>query len=141
VSIARSIASVVIGYLIFALAAFARFQISGQPPHQSASVLFMFGITIYGAVFALLGGYVAAMLGKRRPMFHGFAVGAVLALGALVSLLSTLGKGAIWSQIAALAIMAPSPLLVVGCALDRYEHRAGPNVINTGNWLSSHPHL
>jgi hypothetical protein len=47
------------------------------------------------------------MLGKRRPMFHGFAVGAVLALGALVSLLSTLGKGAIWSQIAALAIMAP----------------------------------
>jgi putative membrane protein (TIGR04086 family) len=56
---------------------------------------------------ALLGGYVAAWLAKRRPLAHGFAVAAVLALGAAISLLSTLGKGAIWSQVAALVIMAP----------------------------------
>jgi hypothetical protein len=56
---------------------------------------------------ALLGGYVAAWLAKRRPLAHGFAVTAVLALGAAISLLSTLGKGAIWSQVAALVIMAP----------------------------------
>jgi putative membrane protein (TIGR04086 family) len=56
---------------------------------------------------ALLGGYVAAWLAKRRPLAHGFAVAAVLALGAAISLLSTLGKGAIWSQVAALVIMVP----------------------------------
>jgi len=106
-SIGRSIVSVIVGYLIFALSAFALFQISGQPPHQAASAPFIFGSIIFGAMSALLGGYVAAWLAKRRPLAHGFAVAAVLALGAAISLLSTLGKGAIWSQVAALVIMAP----------------------------------
>jgi hypothetical protein len=106
-SIGRSIVSVIVGYLIFALSAFALFQISGQPPHQAASAPFIFGSIIFGAMSDLLGGYLAAWLAKRRPLAHGFAVAAVLALGAAISLLSTLGKGAIWSQVAALVIMAP----------------------------------
>jgi peptidoglycan/LPS O-acetylase OafA/YrhL len=92
-SIGRSIGSVIVGYLIFALSAFALFQISGQPPHQAASAPFIFGSIIFGAMSALLGGYLAAWLAKRRPLAHGFAVAAVLALGAAISLLSTLGKG------------------------------------------------
>ena len=54
-SLGRSIASVIVGYLIFALSAFALFQISGQPPHQAAPASFMAGSIVYGAVFALLG--------------------------------------------------------------------------------------
>ena len=110
-NIGRSIVSVIVGYLIFALSAFGLFQISGQPPHQAAPVSFMFGSIVFGAVFALLGGYVAAWLAKRPPLAHGLAVAAVLALGATVSLFSTLGKGAVWSQVAALALMAPCAAL------------------------------
>ena len=110
-SVGRSIVSVIVAYLIFALCAFALFQISGQPPHQAAPVSFIVGSIVYGAVFALIGGYVAAWLARHRPLAHGLAVAVVLALGAAISLLSTLGKGAIWSQVAALVIMAPCAAL------------------------------
>ena len=110
-TVTRSIVSVIIGYFIFALTAFALFQISGQPPHQAAPFWFMLGTIIYGCVFAFVGGYVAAALSRRRPLEHGIAVAIVLALGATVSLLGTVGKGAIWSQVAALALMAPSAVL------------------------------
>src|ERR1700693_5364149 len=108
---ARSILAVVVGYLVFALSAFAFFQISGQPPHQAAPMPIMLGSIVFGMAFALLGGYVAARLARRRPLAHGVAVAAVLALGATISLLSTLGKGAVWSQVAALVLMAPCAVL------------------------------
>ena len=104
---ARSVIAVIVGYLIFALSAFAFFQISGQPPHQAAPVPIMIGSIAFGMVFALLGGFVAAWLARRRPFAHGVAVAAVLALGAAISLLNTVGKGALWSQIAALVLIAP----------------------------------
>jgi len=108
---ARSLLAVIVGYLIFALAAFAFFQISGQPPHQTAPMPVMLGSIAVGMAFALIGGYVAAFLAGRRPLAHGIAVAAVLALGAAISLFGTLGKGAIWSQAAALALMAPCAVL------------------------------
>lgn len=107
----RSILAVLVGYFIFALSALAFFRISGQAPHQAAPVPVMFGSIAFGMVFALLGAYVAAWLATRRPFAHGLAVAAVLALGATISLFSTLGNGAVWSQVAALALMAPSAVL------------------------------
>lgn len=106
--ILRSIISVLVGYLLFALSAFAFFQISGQPPHQDAPPALMLGSIAVGVVAAFLGGYIAAWLAGRRPLAHGVAVAVVLAVGAIVSLASTLGHGAIWSQLAALLLMAPS---------------------------------
>src|ERR1700693_5520667 len=53
---ARSILAVVVGYLIFALSAFAFFQISGQPPHQAAPMPIKLGSIVFGMVFALIGG-------------------------------------------------------------------------------------
>jgi hypothetical protein len=107
----RSIVAVVVGYLIFALAAFAFFQVSGQPPHEAAPLSIMLGSIVVGLVFAVLGGYTAGWLGRRRPLAHGVAVGIVLGLGAAVSLAATLGHGAVWSQVAALALLAPSAAL------------------------------
>ena len=104
---ARSVVAVIVGYLIFALSAFAFFQVSGQPPHQAASMPIMLGSVAFGMVFALLGGYVAAWLARRRPLAHGVGVAGVLALGAAISLVSTFGTGAGWSPVAALALMAP----------------------------------
>ena len=107
----RSILAVVAGYLIFALSAFAFFQVSGQPPRQAAPMPIMLGSIAFGMVFAIIGGYVAARLARRRPLAHGVAVAVVLALGATISLLSTLDRGAVWSQVAALVLMAPCAVL------------------------------
>jgi hypothetical protein len=107
----RSILAVVAGYFVFALSAFAYFRVSGQPPHQAAPLPIMLGSIAFGMTFALLGGYLAAWLARRRPLAHGIAVAVVLALGATISLLSTLGKGAVWSQVTALLLMAPCAVL------------------------------
>ncbi|HXY34336.1 MAG TPA: hypothetical protein VEI07_08920 [Planctomycetaceae bacterium] len=104
----RSILGVVIGYVVFAASGFALFHITGQPPHGEASVRFMVGATVYGIAFALFGGYLSGWIAGRRPLAHGTAMAVVLAVGAAASLAATIGKGFIWSQVAALAVMAPA---------------------------------
>jgi O-antigen/teichoic acid export membrane protein len=111
VQVFRSIGSVILGYLVFALSALAFFELSGQPPHAEASLSIMFASTLVGVVAAFVGGYLAAYVAGRKPAVHGLAVAAILAIGATVSLVSTLGHGAIWSQVAALAFMVPSATL------------------------------
>ena len=108
-NILRSIASVLLGYIVFAVSAFSYFKIVKQAPHEAAPLSIMLGSIAIGIVAAYLGGYLAALLAGRRPLTHGIAVACILALGAAASLASTLGHGgAIWSQVAALVLMAPS---------------------------------
>ena len=107
----RSIGSVVVGYLLFAVLAFLFFQLSGQPAHAAAPPSIMVTSILVGVVAAFAGGFVAAYLAGRKPLAHGVAVAAVLAAGAIASLASTVGHGAIWSQVAALLLMAPSAAL------------------------------
>ncbi len=104
----RSVFAVIVGYAIFAASGVALFQITGQPPHGEASLPFKLGAVAYGVVFALIAGYVGALIGGRRPVAHGAAIATLLALGATASLLSTVGRGAIWSQVCALVFMAPA---------------------------------
>jgi hypothetical protein len=104
----RSVLGVVIGYVVFAAPAVVLFHVTGQPPHAEASVPFMVGATLYGMAFAALGGYLSAWIANRRLVAHASATAVVLALGAAVSLAATLGKGAIWSQVCAIAFMAPA---------------------------------
>lgn len=111
IALLRSVASVLVGYVVFAASAYAVFRLSGHAAHAAASLPFMLVSIASGVAFAVAGGYVAGWLAGRRPLAHGAAVGAVLALGAGVSLASTLGRGAVWSQAAALALMAPGAVL------------------------------
>lgn len=104
----RSVGSVVLGYLVFALSAAAFFLLTGQPPHAPAPLSIMFGCIAVGIASAFLGGYLAARLAGRHPSAHGLAVALILALAATISLVSTVGHGAIWSQVAALVLMAPA---------------------------------
>jgi hypothetical protein len=115
--IARSIAGVFVGYAVFAVSAVVLFRAAGRDPHAEQDFLFTTGAIVYGMTFAALGGLIAALVAGRRPVLHAAIVGAVLAVGALVSLLSRPGAGAIWSQLAAIVLMAPST--VVGAALLR----------------------
>src|SRR5262249_34975428 len=100
ISLLRSIVGVIVGYAIFAGSGVALFQLSGREPHDSASVLFMCAAIMYGAMFALLGGYVSGWIAGRRPLMHGLVVAGILVAGALASLTFTLGKGDVWSQVA-----------------------------------------
>lgn len=107
----RSAGSVVLGYLVFALSAAAFFLLTGQPPHAPAPLSIMLGCIAVGIASAFLGGYLAARIAGRHPLAHGVAVALILALIATLSLVSTVGHGAIWSQGAALVFMAPSAAL------------------------------
>jgi hypothetical protein len=107
----RSILAVVIGYVLFAASAFAMFRVTGQAPHAIATTSFMLLSSAGGMLGACIGGYAAGWIAGGRPLAHGIAVGLVLALGATVSLVSTLGHGEIWSQLTALLLMAPSAAL------------------------------
>jgi hypothetical protein len=111
IALLRSIVAVLLGYIVFALSAFAVFRLSGQAAHEVASAPFMLVSIASGGVFALAGGYVAGWIAGRRPLAHGLAMAALLAIGAGASFASTLGHGAVWSQIAALTLMTPSAVL------------------------------
>ena len=111
IALLRSVVAVLLGYIVFAVSAYAVFRLSGHAAHAVASVPFMLVSIASGVVFAIAGGYIAAWLAGRRPLAHAVAMAALLAVGATVSLVSTLGHGAIWSQVAALTLMAPGAVL------------------------------
>src|SRR5262245_19905366 len=103
----RSIGAVAAGYFVFAVAAVMLFQLSGRDPHANAPLAFKVATTVWGVVFALVGGWLAAHVSVRRPALHGGLVAAVIAAGAIASLLAD-RAGETWSQIVALVVMSPS---------------------------------
>ena len=66
----RSIGAVAAGYLIFGASAALLFQLSGQEPHQSAPVAFKVASIVWGAVFALVAGWLTARVAGRRQRVH-----------------------------------------------------------------------
>src|SRR5688500_11061282 len=102
----RSLGAVAAGYVIFGASAFLLFQLSGIDPHQSAPITFKIASIIWGCVFALVAGWLTARLAPTRPVVHAVVLAALIALGALVSMVSVRGD-AIWSQASALVLMAP----------------------------------
>jgi hypothetical protein len=111
VKIVRSILGVFVGYAVFAVSAVVLFHAAGRDPHAQQDATFAAIAIVYGMAFAAAGGLVSGLIAGRRPVVHSAIVAAVLALGALASLLSRPGAGAIWSQLAAIVLMAPSALL------------------------------
>ena len=102
----RSIGAVVAGYFVFAASAVMLFQLSGRDPHADAPWTFKLASVIWGAVFALVGGWLAAHVSVRRPATHAAVVAGVIAAGALISVaLDRSGAG--WSQAGAIVVMAP----------------------------------
>jgi hypothetical protein len=122
--IAQSILGVFIGYAVFALSAVVLFHAAGRDPHTQQDLLFTAAAILYGMAFAAVGGLIAALIAGRRPVLHAAIVGVILAAGALASLVSRPGAGAIWSQVAAICLMAPSVL--VGGVVAKRLSREGP---------------
>lgn len=129
-NVVRSIGAVLCGYLLFALSAVLLFHFAGRDPHAPASPAFIILTTIYGILFAALGGYVAARIAGRLELLHTAVLAGVIALLALISLIVELGKGSVWSQVAALLFMAPAALLGAMVRLrkkDEAGHRTAPS--------------
>jgi fructose-specific phosphotransferase system IIC component len=96
------------GYLIFAVSAALLFQFTQQDPHASPSAAFAVGSVLWGMLFAASGGFTAAKIARRPSLLPGFLVGGLIATGAIASLLLQGGQGSIWSQLAAVLLMAPA---------------------------------
>jgi multisubunit Na+/H+ antiporter MnhE subunit len=119
----RSIGAVAAGYFIFASSGLLLFQLSGQDPHASAPLTFKIATIIWGCVFALVAGWLTARIAPRRPATHAAIVAALIATGAVVSIVAS-PAGAIWSQVSALVLMAPCAWL--GGLLARGAGPSGP---------------
>jgi hypothetical protein len=104
----RSIAAVAAGYIVFAASAALLFQLSGTDPHAPASLAFKVASIIWGIVFALIAGWLTGRIAARRQATHAAVLAALIALGALVSLILRTGHDSIWSQLAALVFLVPA---------------------------------
>jgi peptidoglycan/LPS O-acetylase OafA/YrhL len=105
----RAVLAVVTGYVTFALSAALLFQLTQHDPHANQTVFFGVASVIWGILFATLGGLLAARLAQN--LLSSVIVGCLIATGAIVSLAFEAGHGAIWSQLSALLLMAPSAWL------------------------------
>jgi hypothetical protein len=102
----RSIGAVTAGYFVFAASAVLLFQLSGRAPHADAPMSFKIASAVWGAVFAMVGGWAAAHVSVRRPATHGAVLAGVIALGAVISIAAR-PSDALWSQLSAIVVMAP----------------------------------
>ncbi|MEO7273981.1 MAG: hypothetical protein ABIX28_12555 [Vicinamibacterales bacterium] len=110
-SLLRSIAVVILGYIVFAVSAAMFFQGLGVNPHAPQSAAFVAGTAAFGMAFAFLGGLIAARLAPGRRPLHAGLVAVLIAAGAVGSLLASPPTDGTWSQWMAVLLMAPSAAL------------------------------
>ena len=101
----RTAAGIVIGYLIFAVPSFLLFRMTHVDPHAPATPMFEVMAAILGMIFALLAGYLGTTIAGRRTMWVALIIAAILAAGAISSMVAT---GVNWSPLWALICMAPA---------------------------------
>ncbi len=123
-SFVRRALGVILGYATFAATAVLLFRLSGHDPHAIQPIGFIAASVAYGMFFAVLGGYLSGVVGGGSPWVQAGLVGALIALGATVSLLAGPKAGSTWSRVAAILFMAPSSLLG-GLARARTNRRTG----------------
>jgi hypothetical protein len=104
----RTIAGIILGYLLFALTAFALFRVTNQDPHAPAPMGFEITAIVYGAFFAFLAGYWGTAIAGRSDMWVAAIIALIMAAGAIASMVKV-GVG--WSPLSALVLMVPAVLV------------------------------
>jgi peptidoglycan/LPS O-acetylase OafA/YrhL len=111
----RTVLGVIVGYLIFGVSSFLVFRLTGHDPHshfETPSMTFIVGSIAAGIVAALVGGYVAAAISRKASA--ATILGIVIAVLAIVGGIASavlMGGRALWSNIAAVVLMAPAAKL------------------------------
>ena len=108
---ARTVIGIIAGNVIFIASTLLLFYLARVDPHASASPRFMVLAIVYGVAFALLSGFVAGWIGKRPDIITGLVLACIIAVPAAITVISRPGEGAVWSQTAALFLMAPAALM------------------------------
>jgi hypothetical protein len=110
----RSIGAIVAGFVLIAVLAFGAdaLVISAFPekfaPNGGTSDPVMLGfMTLYVAVFAIFGCYVAARLAPSRPMRHALILGALGLVFNIVAAISLWGTMPAWYSILNLLLVMP----------------------------------
>jgi hypothetical protein len=104
----RSVAAVVVGYLIFGVSSGLLFRLSGRDPHLVPSTGFLVFSIAYGMAFAMAGGFAAASIATRQRTLHALAVAGMIAVTSFAALIVEWGAGSVWSQLTTLVLMAPA---------------------------------
>ena len=104
----RVFSGAVLGYLLFELLWRGVFVVTNTDPHAPASIAFQFGAIVFGMLFAVAAGYIASFIGGRPHFVAAWIVGALMALTAIVVMVS---KGVAWVQMVALLFMAPAAVV------------------------------
>ncbi len=104
----RSVAAVVVGYLMFGVSSGLLFRVSGHDPHLLPSTGFLVFSIAYGMAFATAGGFVAASIATRERTLHALAVAGMIAVTSIAALIVEWGTGSAWSQLSTLVLMAPA---------------------------------
>ncbi len=113
----RKTIAVLAGYLVFAVSAFAYFQLAGVDPHASPTLLFAVVTSVYGLLFSFVGGCVLQLIAKTENLKPNLVLAFVIAGFAFFSLIMTHGNH--WTQIVSILVYAPISVLGGGYSIKR----------------------
>jgi RsiW-degrading membrane proteinase PrsW (M82 family) len=114
----KKILGVIIGYAIFVVTSLLLFKLSGQNPHDQATIPFKIFTAIYGAVFSFVSGFVLQVIAKTKNLNLNYILAFIIAGFATFSLIKS--DGSHWTQLFAIIIFAP--ISILGGLL--FNHRA-----------------
>lgn len=127
----RSIAAVVIGFVLIAALAFgtdaalrAALPNSFTPEGGTSDPGLLLLTLAYVTLFAVAGCYLAARLAPRRPMAHALVLGALGFVFNIAGTIAMWDSAPAWYHMVALALVMPSAWL--GGWLRERELRRGP---------------
>ena len=104
----RTLVAVLAGYLVFGISAGLLFNVTRHNPKVWPGAGFAILATVYGMVFAYLGGWVASAIANRNPGRHAWMVTATIVTIAILSMILQASSASIWSEVAAVVFMAPA---------------------------------
>jgi NAD/NADP transhydrogenase beta subunit len=105
----RKILGVFVGYAIFVATSLALFKLSGQNPHEQATISFQIFTAVYGVVFSFLSGLVLQLIAKTNTLTLNYILAVIIAGFATFSLIKAGGSN--WTQLLAIFIFAPVSVL------------------------------
>jgi peptidoglycan/LPS O-acetylase OafA/YrhL len=109
--IIRSLLSLIIGYLIFAVAMLLLWMVFGYKPKDIPPDGFLVFSIFCECLFALGGGYVAALVANRKELVHTGILSGVVAVMGVLSLFWPQNELSWWANLATAFPIAPCFLL------------------------------
>lgn len=112
----REVLAGIAGFLLFNTASILLFVVTGYDPHTAVTTSFRIVSIAAGCLFALVAGYVTALISPASPVRPAIMVALLIAVIAVMSMLVSRSAEA-WSQLAAILLM--SPAVIAGARLSR----------------------